>query len=211
MAALLALGAILGAMLVGIISPGPSFVFVSRIAVTASRRSGIAAALGMGLGGMVFSGFAVLGLIAVLTKVKWLWLAFRVVGGLYLLWIGVTIWRGAGAPISADKTAPVRPLSPGRALMLGFLTQISNPKTAVVYAGVFAAFLPAAPATWLLLCLPPACSSIEVAWYSVVALVFSSAGPRAAYLRGKCWVDRLAGGVMGALGARLASEAVLAG
>jgi len=43
---------ILGALLIGAISPGPSFVLVSRIAITASRLDGFAAALGMGLGGL---------------------------------------------------------------------------------------------------------------------------------------------------------------
>lgn len=51
MSASLALVGILGALLVGAISPGPSFVLVSRIAVKMSRKDGLAAALGMGIGG----------------------------------------------------------------------------------------------------------------------------------------------------------------
>jgi threonine/homoserine/homoserine lactone efflux protein len=47
---LVSLLSILGALILGCISPGPSFVFVTRTAVALSRRDGIAAALGMGLG-----------------------------------------------------------------------------------------------------------------------------------------------------------------
>lgn len=48
---------ILGALLIGAMSPGPSFIVVSRIGMTSSRRNGIAAALGMGLGGSDNAGF----------------------------------------------------------------------------------------------------------------------------------------------------------
>ena len=53
------------------------------------------------------------------------------------------------------------------------------------------------------LALPPLILLIEAGWYVVVALAFSSPCPRAAYLRSKSWIDRLAGTVMGGLGLRL--------
>jgi threonine/homoserine/homoserine lactone efflux protein len=48
---------------------------------------------------------------------------------------------------------------------------------------------------------------IETGWYTVVAMLFSSAPPRAAYLRWKAWIDRLAAGIIGALGIKLISDA----
>ena len=54
--------AILGTILLGAISPGPSFVVVARTAAAASRRDGLATALGMGVGGLVFASAALLGL-----------------------------------------------------------------------------------------------------------------------------------------------------
>jgi len=80
---------ILAALLVGAMSPGPSFVLVSRIAVTGSRRDGIAAAFGMGLGGAVFATLALLGLIAVLQQIEWLFVILKVCGGLYLAYLGL--------------------------------------------------------------------------------------------------------------------------
>lgn len=66
METLLPVIAIAGALATGAMSPGPSFVVVVRTAVALSRRDGIAAALGMGDGGMVFAGLALLGLTAIL-------------------------------------------------------------------------------------------------------------------------------------------------
>lgn len=94
-----------------------------------------------------------------------------------------------------------------KAFALGFTTQLSNPKTAIVYAGVFAAFLPSAPSILFNLALVPALFVLEAGWYALVALALASEGPRNAYLRYKRWVDRAAGGVMMALGLKLVSSA----
>jgi threonine/homoserine/homoserine lactone efflux protein len=66
---LIALGAIFGAILIGAVSPGPSFVLVARTAIAVSRSAGMATALGMGVGGLIFAGAALLGLHVVLTAV----------------------------------------------------------------------------------------------------------------------------------------------
>ena len=77
MSAFLILSGILGALLLGAMSPAPSFVLVSRIAA-GSRGDGLAAALGMGIGSAVFADLALFGLVAVLMQVEWLYLALRV-------------------------------------------------------------------------------------------------------------------------------------
>ena len=197
---------ILGALLIGAISPGPSFVLVSRIAITASRLDGLAAALGMGLGGALFGTLALAGLSALLLQVEWPYMTLKLIGGAYLVYLGIRIWRGASAPLSIDTAAAFEKKSLLRSFTFAFVTQISNPKTAVVYGGIFAALLPASPPHWLLLALPPLIFFVEASWYATVALVFSANKPRAVYLRSKTWIDRIAGAVMSALGARLISE-----
>ena len=85
----LAILSIAGAITLGAISPGPSFVMVARTAVASSRADGLAAALGMGVGGVIFAAAALLGLHVVLTAVPWLYLGLKVLGGAYLLFLGV--------------------------------------------------------------------------------------------------------------------------
>jgi threonine/homoserine/homoserine lactone efflux protein len=82
-------------------------------------------------------------------------------------------------------------------------TQLSNPKAAVVYGSVFAALLPSNPPLWWYLVIPPLVFAIEAAWYAVVVVVFSASRPKALYTRAKKWIDRVAAGVIGALGFRL--------
>lgn len=210
MAMTTALASILGALLIGAMSPGPSFVLVSRIAIAGSRRDGLAAALGMGLGGAAFGTLAVLGLSALLSQVEWLFLTVKLLGGAYLVYLGIRIWRGASAPLVVAATGQGASTSALRSFSVATATQLSNPKTAVYYASIFAALLPAAPPTWMLVSLPPLIFLVEAVWYAVVALALSASGPRAAYGSAKAWIDRAAGAVMGALGVRLIAETVKA-
>lgn len=207
----LALLGIAGAMTVGAMSPGPSFVMVARTAV-ASRSDGLAAALGMGAGGLVFAIAALAGLQAAFLAVPGLYLAIKGFGGAYLIYLGFRIWRGARQPLAMTQDAAAsstRPQGHGRrTFLLGLATQVSNPKTAVVYASIFAAFLPREVPLVLALAVPAVIFCIETGWYAIVALALSSAAPRSAYLRYKVWIDRAAGGVMGLLGLRLVWSAV---
>ncbi|THV16916.1 LysE family translocator [Rhizobium rhizophilum] len=204
---------LLGTMIaigIGAMSPGPSFVLVSRISVSNSRLHGLAAAIGMGLGGAVFAVLALAGLVALLQQVEWLYLVLKCAGGLYLFYLGIAIWRGAREPLSAASPDGRETLAVSRALLLGLVTQISNPKTAVVYASIFAALMPQDPPLALMLALPCVIFFIEAGWYAIVAMAFSAPRSQRAYLGGKVWVDRLAGAVIGALGLRLIGESLTA-
>jgi threonine/homoserine/homoserine lactone efflux protein len=198
---------IAGAMIVGAMSPGPSFVMVARTAVSASRGDGLAAALGMGAGGIVFAIAALVGLQAAFLAVPALYLGVKLLGGAYLVYLGIRIWRGAREPlaVSQEERSPGSRGNGWRAFLLGMGTQVSNPKTAVVYASIFAAFLPREVPLALALAVPAVIFCIETGWYSIVALALSSAAPRSAYLRYKAWIDRAAGGVMVLLGVKLLS------
>lgn len=194
---------VLAALTVGVISPGPSFVMIARTAVSSSRSNGLAAAVGMGTGGALFALAALLGLQAVLLAVPSLYLVLKVVGGIYLAYLGFRIWSSAKEPLVVQGDPSGRGVSLPRSFALGFVTQVSNPKTAIVYASVFAAFLPAAPSVGFDFALVTIAFAIEAAWYSIVALALSSERPRRAYLRYKASVDRMAGGVMVLLGLKL--------
>ncbi|TAJ52833.1 MAG: LysE family translocator [Nevskiaceae bacterium] len=203
---LTALAGIAAALALGAASPGPSFVLVARTAAASSRAQGVAAALGMGLGGLVFALAALAGLQALLLALPSLYLALKLAGGLYLAYLGIRIWRGAGQA-RLDLGPALGGARASRPFLLGLVTQLSNPKTAIVYASVFAAFLPAQSTPVFKLAVAATVFVIEAGWYSLVALALSTTAPRQAYLRYQVWVDRAAGGVMVALGLKLAVAA----
>lgn len=199
---------IAAAISVGAMSPGPSFVMVLRISIAVSRRAGFAAAMGMGIGGMIFGALALFGLQALIAQVGWLYLVLKIGGGLYLVYLASRIWRGADKPMQLEKEAAAAERGMMKAFWQALATQLSNPKTAIVYGSIFAALLPAHPSPWTFAVLLPMLFAIEAGWYTIVAYTFSASRPRAVYLRAKRLIDRAAGAVIGLLGAKVVYNAV---
>jgi len=200
------IAAILGALLIGAISPGPSFVMVLRTSIALSRGDGLAAAIGMGLGGALFGTAALLGLTALLAQVEWLYIVLKLAGGAYLIYLATRIWQGARNPIAIPQTAAFRSNSLWRSFSVALMTQLSNPKTAVAYASIFAALLPPHIPAWMIMVLPPLIFFIETSWYATVSVVFSAQRPRSLYVSAKGWIDRVTSFVIGGLGLRLIYE-----
>lgn len=200
LSSLMALAAVL---IMGVISPGPSFIYVARNAVARSRTHGLVTALGTGAGAAIFSIMAMLGLQKVLTAVPEMFIGLKVAGGLYLLWLGYKIYRGAAQPMDFAAGGMAAKHSLLKTFRDGLYTQLSNPKTALVFASIFTALLPERIPLAFYYIVPLMSFVIDVSWYSLVALVLSSARPRGVYLRMKRKIDIVTATVLGALGLRL--------
>lgn len=203
---LAALLPLIATLALGTMSPGPSFVMVARTAVASSRAHGIAAALGMGAGGTCFAAAALAGLQAIMLAVPVAYAALKVFGGLYLCYLGIRILLAARHPLALTPAAGSVAGSLPRAFLLGFATQISNPKAAVVYASVFAALLPHGVGVAFAAIVLLAVFAVEAGWYALVAWTLSSERPRNVYLGSKGAVDRAAGGVLVVLGLKLVAS-----
>lgn len=194
------------AVLLGSMSPGPSFVVVARAAAADSRNAGVFAAIGMGVGSVVFSSAALMGVARLLQASPWTYAMFKVAGASYLIWLATKLWRTASEPLTIVEANGTRRRSGRRWFTSSLLAQITNPKTAVFYASVFASLLPSDLPLWAFIVLPAAVFAIETAWYTAVALVFSRRTPRRYYSDAKATIDRVAAAVLGALGIRLAAD-----
>jgi threonine/homoserine/homoserine lactone efflux protein len=206
MTPIVALFSILAAQALGAISPGPSFLFVTRTSVALSRRDGLAAAAGMGLGAAIVTALALVGVRAVIAQVEWLYAGFKLLGGAYLVYLGFQLWRGSMTEASDKTGGPTPKRGLRKSFLLALATQLSNPKTVVVIGGIYAALLPAHVPLWMYLAIPPIDFMMEGGWYAFVAVAMSSSRPRAAYLGAQGWIDRAAGTLLGVLGLRLIYE-----
>ena len=195
---LLTLASIGVVQLLAVISPGPSFLITARTSVARSRADGVKVALGLGAGTVIWAGAALFGLNALFHAMPLLFMAMKLLGALFLLWIAYQIFVHAREPLTLEGEA-----ARGNPFWRGFLVQIGNPKVMVFFGSIFIAMLPANPPLWLLLALLAIVSLNEVWWYSVVALFFGAGPVRAFYLRAKSWIDRVTGLFLGALGLRL--------
>jgi len=191
--------------LLAVISPGPSFITVSRTALASGRPAALAAALACGFGVLPWAIGAMLGLALVFNQAPWLYATLKVAGGLYLLYLAQMVWRHGASPIELADEAPRQTIR--QAFGQTFLIQISNPKVVVFFSAIFASVLPPELPLWMMVAIAACVFANEAAWYSVVALGFSAARPRALYLRLKSVFDRVMGGLLGALGVKLLADA----
>ena len=189
--------------LLAAMSPGPSFVVCIRTAITRGFRTSVALAIGFGLGAALWAAAAMAGLALLFELVPQLFTALKLIGGGFLIWIGIQMWRHARAPLDL-QAAGLASLSFTRALRAGFLTFAANPKTAVFFGAVFVGLVPAGTPVWTLALLVAVIFLNETLWYILVARLFSLSHPRALYLRAKTGIDRAFGTLMGVFGLKIA-------
>jgi threonine/homoserine/homoserine lactone efflux protein len=157
----------------------------------------------MGIGGAAFAIAALLGLHVLLTAVPPLHNALQIAGACYLLFIAFKLWNAAPTPFGDFGSYSERKKGSLQAFALGLGTQLSNPKTALVYASIFSAALTTEPSWAIAAALVSVIFAIEFGWYALVAIAFSTGRARQTYGTWKAWIDRLAAGAMGALGVKI--------
>lgn len=193
-----------GAHLVAVASPGPDFALVLRQSITHGRYTAVWTSVGIGTGILVHVSYSLLGL-GLLLKSSELWFnALKYAGAFYLAWIGVTALRTR--PATGEEVMPVPSANPGRhgAFLTGFLVNVLNPKAALFFIALFSVVInPQTPRLvqavyggWM--------SAATMAWFTVVSLVFTRESVRRTFLRSGHWFERVMGGLLLVLAARLA-------
>lgn len=188
--------------------PGPSTLYAAAQTIARGRRAGWFAALGIHLGGYVHVFAAAVGLAFLFEAVPTLYLALKLTGAAYLIWLGLTMFR-AKQDASGSVDA-ISQKSAKRAFWESVSVEVLNPKTAIFYV----AFLPqfADPSASL-----PIWSQLLILG-TIVNFMFSSADAMcvvladkvAAYFKSSGGANRLAqrigGSILVGLGAKLALD-----
>lgn len=179
-----------------LLSPGANVLLVSQLAASDRGKSALFAAFGVTLGALLWATFAVLGVHAVFGAFPGLRLGLQVLGGAYLLYVATRLWRSTGPELG--KPAPA--ISRSTAFRLGFLTNITNPKSALFFGSVFAASFPAEPGVALQISAVAIIVVNALCWHTLLAYLFSRPRVRAGYARSRNTANRVASALLGVLG-----------
>jgi threonine/homoserine/homoserine lactone efflux protein len=117
--------------------PGPAMMYAAARTLAGGRTAGLMASLGIHLGCYVHVVAAAAGLSMLFHAVPALYLAVKIVGAVYLVWLGIAAFRAARGP-AADLPRDVSIKSGRRAFAESIAVEVLNPKTAIF----FLAFLP---------------------------------------------------------------------
>ncbi|QJF50935.1 LysE family translocator [Roseobacter ponti] len=183
-----------------IASPGAALLYFIKTCVSAGRAAGIATGAGLGLAASLWTLAALVGLESVFFIFPWAYTGLKTAGALYLIWIAVQTWRHATSPL----TETIRPR--GRAFLSGLMVNAGNPKSMLFAAAVIVLVFPQGLAPGEIALIVANHLLLEIAFYTLFALLLSGASARRGYLSAKPLLDRIAATLLGALGLRLLIE-----
>jgi threonine/homoserine/homoserine lactone efflux protein len=187
------------------ISPGPSNLYVMSRSLAQGTSAGLVAAAGLATGSLFHVTVTSLGLAAILQYSPIAFVAMKLAGAGYLVFLGLKMLLSKSAPLSPDALLPKKPL--GRIFRQSAVVEILNPKTALFFLAFLPQFAdpkagPLAPQLLVLGCI------VTLTAIPCDALVAVVAGKAADLLRRKPIFQRLqnwiSGSVLVGLGATIA-------
>jgi threonine/homoserine/homoserine lactone efflux protein len=201
--ALLAFAAIALGM---VLTPGPNMIYLVSRSILQGRVAGFVSLAGVALGFVFYLLCAALGITALVMAVPLAYDALRLAGAGYLLWLAWQAVRGPGTPFAPQALPPD---SPARLFAMGFLTNLLNPKIAVLYLSLLPQFIDPAGAVFAQSVLLGATQiAVSVAVNAVIVL---AAGSVAAFLAARPLWQRVQRWMMATVLAGLAVRLALDG
>jgi threonine/homoserine/homoserine lactone efflux protein len=188
--------------LMAAISPGPAVLMSARTGVTEGLRTGTFLACGIGIGAVIWAMAALFGLAIVFQAAPALLWALKIIGGIYLLHMAWGMWRDAAKPLDMAQTSRL-PRTAISAFRLGLVTQLANPKPAVLFSAIFIGTVPPNTPLWIYAALLTVVFLNEALWNILVARIFSFERTRSGYINLKTIIDRAFGGMLAILGLKI--------
>ncbi|MFC9426183.1 MULTISPECIES: LysE family translocator [unclassified Streptomyces] len=187
--------------------PGTSFTLVMQQVIAGSRSDGVLVTFGSACGLLVHATLAAVGLSALVMSSAQALTVVKILGGIYLVWLGVTTWRSARRGVEATRRERWRlPWAQLGGFGQGLWSNVLNPKAASVYLTLVPQFLtssrPIAPQIAVLAVVHVA---IVVVWLLFWTSVVAAARTVIDTPRFRRGVSRLAGAVLVSLGVRTAT------
>lgn len=172
----------------GAASPGPSVLSLMAVGMHHGRRPAIVFALGVLSGSILWGLLASFGLSTVIVRYSQALVAVKILGGIYLLWLGFKSAKSALQPsVHFMKTDAAG--SATHLYLRGAAMHLTNPKAIFVWLSIVALALPVNAQRSEALLIVLGCVPIGMTIFGVYAVVFSTAFARQAYLGARPWFE----------------------
>ena len=190
-----------------VLSPGPNMIYLVSRSIAQGRQAGFVSLLGVAAGFFCYLVLSALGLAGIFAAVPVAYAVLKWAGAAYLLYLAWQAVRPGAAPLFAPKALPPDPAR--RLFGMGFLTNLLNPKIAVLYVSLLPQFVDPERGSVLVQSLALGLVQIAVSLSVNAVIVFTAGslaiwlGRRPFWLRVQRWFMAT---VLGVLAARLATE-----
>ena len=191
-----------------VLTPGPNMIYLISRSISQGRMAGLISLGGVALGFVFYMFAAALGITALVFAVPFAYDALRLAGAAYLLWLAWQAVRPGGRSPFQVKELPAD--GPRKLFLMGLITNLLNPKIAMVYLSLLPQFIDPAAGSVFMQSVVLGFTQIAVS-VSVNSVIAIAAGSIAVFLAGRpFWliVQRWAmGTVLGGLAVHMATEA----
>lgn len=201
--------AFLGISVLVIVTPGPDTAMTIRGVMLGGRHGGIATAAGVALGQIIWALATAAGLVAVLLASEPVFQAVKLLGAAYLVYLGARMLWSAWRPTGPGETAVMIGVRPSPLVLFrqGLVSDLGNPKMAVFFASILPQFASAGHGMFSeLALLGVVFSSLTFLWLCLYAVALARLGQFLGRPRIKRSFETIMGGLLMALGLRLAVE-----
>ncbi len=206
------MGAIFFATWVGVvaaqIAPGPNMLAVVSVALSQGRRAAICVAAGVATGVVIWVLAFAFGLSRLFHIYPSVSLFMQLLGGAYLLYLGMKAMLAARKTSVEKMRAAKRQFSLFQAYKRGLFVVLTNPKAALMWVAVTAFMLGSGLEENALLLFAPIASLSALAIYGCYAVLFSSQRVQSIYLNLTTYIEFAFGAIFGLLGGKLLFDSV---
>jgi threonine/homoserine/homoserine lactone efflux protein len=196
-----------GAALLMVLTPGPNMIYLISRSICQGRQAGVISLLGVIAGFLVHMFAAAIGLTALFLTIPLAYDALRWAGAIYLLYLAwQAVKPGARSPFEA-RDLPVDP--PRKLFLMGFITNVLNPKIAFFYLSIFPQFVSLEHGSIFAQSIELGLTQIVVSFTVNLCIALSAASLAAWFARSPRWLAAqryVMASVLAALAVRLATE-----
>ncbi|RCK53904.1 lysine transporter LysE [Thalassospira profundimaris] len=201
-----------------VISPGPDFAMVTRIALSRGRKAGVLCAIGIGTGISVHVAYTMIGLGVIFANNVWVLNTIRILGACYLIWLGISaFWpdlakvlkrrkndRAKNIEIETTKNAKT-PTAKGSSASFwsGFVCNALNPKAMLFIVSLFSQVISSDSSAVLQIGYGVFIALCHMVWFAIVALALTLPAIQARIEGVKSWIERGVGACLAGLGIKI--------
>jgi RhtB (resistance to homoserine/threonine) family protein len=199
----------IGVAAIVIVVPGPDTAVVTKNVLLHGRRAAFGTSLGVSAGLSVWTLAAAVGVASVVRASAVAFTALKLIGALYLIWLGLQALRAAGHTESGTGASTANRPAMGAlgGFRQGLLSDLANPKIGIFFTSLLPQFVDRGHSVLLpSLALGAVFVVMTVLWLSAYCLIAAQAAKTLQRPRVRAALDRITGMVLIALGVRLAIE-----
>lgn len=188
----------------GMISPGPDFFLVIKNAARYPRRAALMTSAGVVCGVTTHMSYCVAGLAVVITTTPWLFGLLKYAGAAYLVWVGLQALLSRGdSKMDVSQYMPQQ-TSLKKAFVQGYLCNLLNPKATLFFLAMFTQVLSVDSGFGEKIWYAAIIVGLSVLWWPLLVILIQSEPVRKGLAKAQKIVDKLLGGVLIALGVKVA-------